>query len=194
MQIIVKNPTAFRVAQASTSKQDFQASFRYINIKPDGRMYATNGYYGMRHASAVEPFDSEKDVFVMPTKDVPKGARDIIIDTDAQIITFTTGSRGNPKPGVVACKVETENLVFPDFDRVVPSQAKAWDSDIIGYNVQYLATLDKALGGDGQMYWQTSGTGASPSLIITDDPDLTILIVPLRIMNDGKFNTPLPRA
>lgn len=191
MQIKIKDADSFRCAVNSTSNKDFSAVYRYVRLGPTGALTGTNGYFAAHNKNGVEPFDHPHDVFIIPEKNVPLWAENIVVDTDARLIHF---SDDKGKAGVVMIRdVSSDGVMqYPDVERVIPSHRQAGKTEgPFSINIKYLEQITKGInfrkGTNNHIRIERSGDSAAPMIVYHPDadPDLVLLLVPLRV-EDGE--------
>jgi len=182
MQIKIRDANAFRCAtNIALGADGYQRAYRYVRLSPEGAVTGTDGYMLAHNSRGCEPFEGEGDVLVRPAKAIPLNARDIEIDTEVKLIRYMTGSKG--APGVMP--YTTGEGMFPDVERVIPSHYEPTDGTPLAVNWKLLTRLTKGLDlssrNNFQVRLERSGSQTPVLIYVPDNPDLTLLLMPLRV-------------
>lgn len=202
MLIKIKDADSFRCAVNARADKDFQAVFRYVRLSPKGALTGCDGYVLAHNPNGVHPFGGDEELFIRPAKNVPTTAKAICIDTDAKIIRWSKrpvahdGEAGEVAPDanwlaqcteVVACDLAFGGFQFPDVERVIPSARMPGAVGPVAFNIKYVERLTKGIDfparSNSPIVIERSGPANAPAVLYYPggDPDLTLLIVPLRI-------------
>lgn len=174
MNVSVKEALAFRTAQAATSKQDFQKVFTGVLIRPDGMVAGTDGFVLAYHPHTVEPFDGEPFIANLE-RALPKTARNITLDTESQVVTYTTHTGKKSKRHAMA--YEVIEATFPDFERFAPTNGVEWSGDEFALNFDHVKRVwSVAMPGNPHVRWRFLDERGKMVRLSAYDPEMVLLM------------------
>jgi hypothetical protein len=170
-RITITRPQALRLAQAATSKEDYQRIFRGILFRPDGTLVGTDGFCLAYGRNACE--GATESVVVRFEKSIPRFETGVV-DLVAGVFRYKTNARSAEK----SMLVEVLEGSFPDWERVLPTgpdQVLTTTRNVL--NPEIMVRLMKPLGSSHPLSaWRFRG---GMGYLRVDDETEAIL-VPLR--------------
>lgn len=180
---------------ANVCRGSLDPRFHFIVCTPTGAVQGTDGFQASYHASGCTPFElpeADKVLTVRPTSAVPVTATELTLDVAEDYRTGVLQYTQGRKTKFTHCDIALiDPATYPDIQKVVPSHASAYNSDLLHLDFGRARGIARALSGGADYVVLQFTQPYGVILFETKNHDHVVLLAPRSVPEDVMRPLPL---